>query len=207
VNYKSTLASAEPMAWGRRQMIGAGLYMKAAWYRRGMRAAFQMEVETVYLVQEQAAPFLCSLVGLDPAAKALGEQRMLSASREWAACAHAGSWRGYPARAVYPETPALGVPEGRGRGVRRRAGRQHARRARGATGGAAVNGHAILHRRSSRRSRPSSRRLTPTLRHAIRLSRIGGVDYLALQMAGQPEIVLDPSDFEESVERFVATSR
>jgi hypothetical protein len=104
INYK-TGATAEPMAWGRRQMIGTGLYMKAAWYRRGMRAAFQMEVETVYLVQEQLAPFLCSLVGLDPAAKALGEQRMLSASREWAACAHAGSWRGYPARAVYPELP------------------------------------------------------------------------------------------------------
>lgn len=105
VNYKSTLASAEPESWGRRQLIGAGLYMKAAWYRRGLRAAFGTDCPTVYLVQEQAAPYLCSLVGLDPAAQALGEQRMTKAAREWAKCARAGSWPGYEARVAYPEIP------------------------------------------------------------------------------------------------------
>lgn len=103
---KTTGDTAEPDAWGRRQLYGMGYYVAAALYRRGILAATGKRVESVYLVQEQQAPYLCSLVGLDPMAQQIGERRAARAISIWKRCMKSGEWPGYPNRAAYPEVPA-----------------------------------------------------------------------------------------------------
>jgi hypothetical protein len=105
VDYKTGGTSAEPDTWGRAQMVRMGYYTSAAFYRRGAQAAFGVTPDYVFLVQEQEAPYLCSLVGIDPAGCALGERRIARALRTWKACANANSWPGYPTRVCYVEIP------------------------------------------------------------------------------------------------------
>lgn len=102
---KTTKATAEPDRWGRTQLFGMAYYVAAAFYRRGLERATGKRADYVYLVQEQDAPYLCSLVGLDPAATALGEQKADRAIRAWKQYMKAGSWPGYPPRVAYPEAP------------------------------------------------------------------------------------------------------
>lgn len=106
IDAKFTKASANPAAWGRAQFVTLGGYMSAAFYRMGLRAAFQTECEYLFLVVEQEAPHLCSLVGTDPHAFALGEEKMRHGLALWSQCMQRGEWPAYPARAVYPEIPA-----------------------------------------------------------------------------------------------------
>lgn len=102
---KTTAASAEPGKWGRLQLFGMGYYVAAALYRRGILAATGKRVESVYLVQEQSAPFLCSLVGLDPMAMQVGQRKAERAIAIWKHCMKSGAWPGYPNRVAYPEVP------------------------------------------------------------------------------------------------------
>ncbi len=102
---KTTAASAEPGKWGRLQLFGMGYYVAAALYRRGILAATGKRVESIYLVQEQSAPFLCSLVGLDPMAQQVGQRKAERAIAIWKHCMRTGSWPGYPNRVAYPEVP------------------------------------------------------------------------------------------------------
>lgn len=105
VNYKTTLASAEPAGWYRRQATSMGFPLANAFYRRGVRSALGIESEEFWLVQEQEAPYLCSLVGLPPMGLDAAELRMLKALQTWAACFKANRWAGYPADVAYPEIP------------------------------------------------------------------------------------------------------
>jgi hypothetical protein len=120
VNYKTTQASAEPDTWFRRQASTLGYPLASAFYRRGIAAACGVENPTeVWLVQEQAPPYLCSLVAMDPIGVDLARRRMLRALRTWSACASVDIWHGYPADVAYAETPtwevqreeALGEPD------------------------------------------------------------------------------------------------
>jgi hypothetical protein len=72
---KTTKTAAEPDRWGRTQLFGMGYYIAAAFYRRGLERATGKRSSYVYLAQEQDAPFLCSLIGLDPIAIELGERK------------------------------------------------------------------------------------------------------------------------------------
>lgn len=106
VNYKTTLASAEPDSWFRRQAASLGYPLASAFYRRGVEQALKIdEPVEVWLAQEQDAPHLCSLVGLDPMGLHAAQMRMMRALRTWAACAASGRWPGYPSQVAYPETP------------------------------------------------------------------------------------------------------
>lgn len=118
---KTTGETAEPGRWGRRQLFGMGYYVGAALYRRGILAATGKRVESVYLVQEQSAPYLCSLVGLDPIAIEVGDRKAARAIANWKRCMKTGDWPGYPSRVAYPEVPpweaaqeeieeAIGIP-------------------------------------------------------------------------------------------------
>lgn len=106
VNYKTTATSVNPDRWGRSQMIGAGHYIGAAWYRRGMRALQEIEPDYVYLVQSTAPPFPCSLVGVSPAAFELGGQKAAEGLKRWQRCVAENRWPGYVPRVVYPDIPA-----------------------------------------------------------------------------------------------------
>jgi hypothetical protein len=102
---KTTAASAEPDRWGRTQLFGMGYYVAAAFYRRGLGRATGNQAEYVYLAQEQDPPHLCSLIGTDPAAKALGDAKVARGIARWKACMASGQWDGYPLRVAYPEAP------------------------------------------------------------------------------------------------------
>lgn len=106
VDAKFTSGSAEPDSWGRNHMFGDGHYVGAALYRRGFERVKGTTPEYVYLVVETKPPYLCSLVGVDPAALALGESKVETGLRLWQQCAERGVWPGYPRRICYPETPA-----------------------------------------------------------------------------------------------------
>lgn len=102
---KTTKTLAEPDRWGRTQLFGMGYYVAAAFYRRGLKAATGKSADYVYLAQEQDAPFLCSLIGLDPMVKQLGDRKIERAMRTWKNCLKTGVWPGYPDRVAYPEAP------------------------------------------------------------------------------------------------------
>lgn len=109
VDYKTGEGSAEPGLWGRSQMIRMGYYTSAAFYQRGVRALCGTKPDYVFLVQEQAAPFLCSLVGVDPQGFAIGGQKIEYGLSLWRKCARANRWPAYPSRVCYPEIPAWEV--------------------------------------------------------------------------------------------------
>lgn len=105
-DYKSSGLSVEPDRWGRTQLVSMGYYISAAWYRRGVRALTGRDPDYVFLCGEQAAPFLHSLIGVDPAGLELGDEKCGAGLREWAKCAAANHWPAYPNRTCYPEIPA-----------------------------------------------------------------------------------------------------
>lgn len=105
VDYKSTAGSPHPDSWGRSMLIGAGYYLSAAFYRRGFKELFGNEPDYVFLVQSVEAPYLCSLVGCEPALLELGARKIQAALTVWAQCVKDGKWPAYPTRVAYPETP------------------------------------------------------------------------------------------------------
>lgn len=104
-DYKTTAGSASPSKWGRTHMIGSGLYFNAAWYRRGIAALTGITPDYLFLVQENAAPYLCSLQGMDAETIALGDEKVAAALKQWRRCVTENAWPGYPARVCYPELP------------------------------------------------------------------------------------------------------
>jgi len=91
LSYKTTAGSAQPDAWIRTQLpqydLGIALYGRGT----GKRAV-------ITLVQEQSAPFSCSLIGLDPAYQALAESKLDQALSMWKACLELGKFPAYPTR-------------------------------------------------------------------------------------------------------------
>lgn len=105
IDYKTTETSVEPGSWGRRQMIGAGYYKGAAFYRRGIATICDVQPDYVFLAQEQEPPFLCSLVGMDPEEFLVGGEKIQHALTLWKHCTTTGQWPAYPNRVCYPEMP------------------------------------------------------------------------------------------------------
>lgn len=104
---KTTKASAEPDGWGRTQMSR----ITPALYRRGCQAVFGPVPEYKFLVIEQSPPYLCSLVGVDPAGLELGDAKVETGLRTWARCVQENRWPGYPNRTAYPETPGWAIAQ------------------------------------------------------------------------------------------------
>jgi hypothetical protein len=104
-DYKTGGTTAEPDTWGRTQMVRMGYYTSAAFYRRGVKALCGAKPDYVFLVQEQEAPYLCSLVGIDPAGYELGERKIARATSTWRSCVKTGTWPAYPNRVCYAEIP------------------------------------------------------------------------------------------------------
>lgn len=106
IDYKTGGTTANPDIWGRSQMVKMGYYTSAAFYQRGVNAVHGVVPNYLWLVQEQDAPYLCSLVGLDNHAAALGAEKIDYALKTWEACFTSGNWPSYPADICYPEMPA-----------------------------------------------------------------------------------------------------
>lgn len=105
VDLKFTGVTAEPNTWSRRQMSQMGYATSAAFYRRGLRATYGREFDYVFLVVENTAPYLCSLVGVDPGWLALGNGNVQEGLAAWASCRSVNFFPGYPQAVVYPEVP------------------------------------------------------------------------------------------------------
>jgi hypothetical protein len=105
VDLKFVTGSAEPLSFGRRYLYGQGWYVSAAHYRRGVKRVFNKDAAYYYAVIEQKKPHLCSLVGIEPAGVAAGDERIDQAIAEWNRCVMDQRWDSYPRRAVYPEIP------------------------------------------------------------------------------------------------------
>ena len=104
IDAKFTGTSALPDAFGR-HLTTMGYATSAGFYRRGTRALFGADTAYVFLVVETDPPYLCSLVGLDPAWTAFGDARASTGLQRWRACASTNHWPGYPTRVAYPEMP------------------------------------------------------------------------------------------------------
>lgn len=106
VDVKTSNRSAEPDSWGRSQLAGMDYYVSASFYRRGIEKIADVSPAYTYLVIEQEAPHLCSLVGMSPHHFALGEDKVRTALDYWRLCFERNSWPGYAARVAYPDLPA-----------------------------------------------------------------------------------------------------
>ena len=106
VDYKTTGQSAEPERFGRAALSGLGYSFGAAWYRRGIEKLTGVVPTFVFLAQETAAPFLCSMPGLDPERVAYDDERVEVGLNLWRRCLRTGQWDGYANRVVYPALPA-----------------------------------------------------------------------------------------------------
>lgn len=106
VDYKSSGISVEPSRFARTRLHGdMGYAFGSAWYRRGIHAALGKDTAYVWLAQETEAPYLCSLIGLDPEGDALAEEKVERGLRKWRECLRSGKWPGYANRVHYVETP------------------------------------------------------------------------------------------------------
>lgn len=99
IDVKTTAGSAYPDAWARSQIPGHN-EIQMALGMRGLRvlAPQYREPKHIWLVIEQQAPYLCSLVAPDPAQVALGHAKLEHAARIWRKCMASGKWAGYPDR-------------------------------------------------------------------------------------------------------------
>ena len=104
-DYKTT-TSAHPDDWQRR-LFGLGGDVQEAWYRRGVKAlGLSDDPQFRFIVQEASAPYALSVIGLTPAAQALGEMKAWHALETWRWCLKHDCWPGYPNQTCYIEPPA-----------------------------------------------------------------------------------------------------
>jgi len=99
LHYKTTRASASPEPFIRGILTGSGYDTSLAFYRRGFEALTkQQDFLHVILVQEQQAPYACSLITLDPASWAIADQKVQQAVLLWAHSMKTGQWPAYDSR-------------------------------------------------------------------------------------------------------------
>jgi len=103
LSYKTTAGTANPEAWIRTQLPSYDV--ATVFYERAVLAVSPDIEETlcVHLVQEQSAPFACSLVALAPALEDLAAKKMDRAVELWAQCQANGTYPAYPSRICYAE--------------------------------------------------------------------------------------------------------
>lgn len=110
LSYKTTPGSAAPDSWIRRQLPQYAIGMPL--YERGIRATVGVErCRTVHLVQEQSAPYACSLIALDPAAQSVAEAKLDQALAIWRECTESKRFPAYPLDICYAEARAWELAE------------------------------------------------------------------------------------------------
>lgn len=107
LHVKTTPASANPDTWIKRQLIGAGYDVAAAFYTRALHAACPSikKTEAVFLVIEQDAPHGCSLIGLSPMSNEIADRKVESAISAWVTAVKTDKWPCYTPRICYAEPP------------------------------------------------------------------------------------------------------
>lgn len=112
LDYKTTGGSAEPTAWTRNQLIPMGYDLQAAHYLSGNAALGVERATWLWLVQENFAPYACSIIGIPPSLAEIGEGKRKLALSMWERCMSRHQWPGYPKRIAYADVPAWAMMEG-----------------------------------------------------------------------------------------------
>lgn len=103
-DYKSTAASAHPLAWPK-TALGMSADVQIAMHSAGVEACFGVAPVWMYVVQETYPPYALSVITPDAAWLAVGRDKLEHALRIWRRCLETGDWPGYPpelARVEYP---------------------------------------------------------------------------------------------------------
>lgn len=100
LHYKTTQASAEPGAFSRGIMKSLGYDFSMEFYRAciALHDAAEGRVHErrhLMLVQEQDAPYACSLIDLSAAKSAVVAPKVEQAIELWRTCCESGKWPGY----------------------------------------------------------------------------------------------------------------
>jgi hypothetical protein len=100
LHFKTTKASARPERFIRGIMQDMGYGFALQFYKRGLAAVVGGTEKTrhLILVQEQEAPYACSLIGLAPAKAAIEDARVARAIDLWTECVKTDTWPGYDSR-------------------------------------------------------------------------------------------------------------
>jgi hypothetical protein len=103
LDYKTT-DCADPNAFNSK-IINMGYDIQNIFYKRGMRAAANLEKNPRFLffVQETKAPYLCSVIGLPPEYLEMAKQKVEAGLYLWQKCLATGEWPGYSKKPYYVE--------------------------------------------------------------------------------------------------------
>ena len=106
ISYKTTATSANPTEFAR-QIEKMGYDLQDAFYLRGARAnGAPNDAITLTLVQENAPPYACAWLGLDPVYMAMANGKASRAIELWQECTKRDRWPGYPERIHWITPPA-----------------------------------------------------------------------------------------------------
>lgn len=110
LSYKTTPGSAAPDSWIRRQLPQYAIGMPL--YERGVKATVgTARSRVIHLVQEQKAPYACSLIALDPAAQSVADAKLDQALIIWKECLETRKFPAYPLDICYAEARAWELAE------------------------------------------------------------------------------------------------
>ena len=99
VDYK-TIVDADPRRFGRRTAHELGYHQQAAWYLNLANKLGLTDGPFRFVLQEKKAPYLVSVVELEPVYLSIGEARNRAAIDLYARCLAADEWPGYTGVAV-----------------------------------------------------------------------------------------------------------
>ncbi len=104
LSYKTTTGSANPEKWIRAQLPQYTVGM--ALYEHVVESLLGSVNRVVHLVQEQSAPYACSLIALSNEARNLSQRKLEHALNVWERCIKTQTFDAYPTKICYAETPA-----------------------------------------------------------------------------------------------------
>lgn len=93
-DYKTSGGSADPEDYAR-IAIPNGLDIQDAFYRRPIEILHSVVPRFIFIVQETAAPHLCSFIELDPMTKDMGNRKVERGLEIWRQCRKNNHWPGY----------------------------------------------------------------------------------------------------------------
>jgi hypothetical protein len=106
ISVKTTRQTAEPDGVMRGPLLSHAWDLQAAFELAGIKAATGIQpTHYVWCVIECEPPFACSLAGLAPMTRDLGEQKLRRAVHLWAACLASDHWPAYGEHVFYPDPP------------------------------------------------------------------------------------------------------
>lgn len=96
---------ASPKAWIR-SIASSGYDVQSAWYKRGVRAKFEVDARFIFCVVENTSPiYPVYFVELDPAWDAIGSAKIDLALKKWGACVEANEFPAYPQEIIRCDPP------------------------------------------------------------------------------------------------------